>query len=209
MKKAILGKKLGMTQVFAADGRALPVTVVQAGPCVVVQKKTQEKDGYDAVKVGFGDVREKLLSKPVKGQFAKAGVGCRRYLRELKLIDYEVGQEIKSDVFAEGDIVDVSGVTRGKGTLGVIQRWNQHRGPMGHGSKSHRVNGSSGSGTTPGRVFKTKHMGGRTGHEMVTIQGLTIVRVDAQRDLLLVKGALPGPRGALLVIKETVKAAKK
>ena len=209
MKKAILGKKLGMTQVFAEDGTLVPVTVLKAGPCPVVQKKTVEKDGYEALKVGFDDIRENLVNKPDMGQFKKAGVDACRYLKELQLEgDYEVGQLIKTDIFAAGDKIDVSGLNRGKGTLGVIARWNQHRGPMGHGSKSHRVNGSSGPGTTPGRVFKTKHMGGRTGHELVTIQGLTVVRVDADRDLLLVKGAVPGPTGALIVIKESVKGQK-
>ncbi|MHB1314906.1 MAG: 50S ribosomal protein L3 [Christensenellales bacterium] len=208
MKKAILGKKLGMTQLFLSDGRMVPVTVVQAGPCVVVQKKTVEKDGYGAVQVGFIDKRESLANKPEKGHFAKANVSVKRYVRELKLEDsakYETGQDIKADVFATGDKVDVSGVSKGKGFAGVIKRWNQHRGPMAHGSKFHRAPGSMGACSSPSRVFKSKNMPGHMGAVNVTVQNLEVVRVDADRNFLLLKGAVPGARGGLLVVKETVK----
>lgn len=208
MKKAILGKKLGMTQVFKDDGTVVPVTVVEAGPCVVLQVKNQENDGYNALQVGFQDIREKLVNKPLKGHFNKAGVPYKRYIREFRLdsIDgYQVGSEIKVDVFQAGEKVDVVGTTKGKGFAGPIKRWNQHRGPMSHGSKYHRGPGSMGSNTSPGRVFKTKKLAGRLGGERVTIQNLEVVKVDAERNLMLVKGAVPGPKGSLLFIKDSVK----
>ena len=208
MKKAILGKKLGMTQVFTSDGLIVPVTVVEAGPCPVIQKKTQDHDGYSAIQVGFGSLREKLANKPWAGSFKKANVPPMRHLRELKLEDsdaYEVGSEIKADIFAEGDAVDVSGVSKGRGFQGVIKRWNQSRGRMSHGSHYHRRVGSMGACSTPSRVFKSKHLPGHMGSENVTIQNLEIVRVDADRNLLLVKGALPGAKGSLVVVRESVK----
>ncbi len=208
MKKAILGKKLGMTQVFTSDGLIVPVTVVEAGPCPVIQKKTQDHDGYSAIQVGFGSLREKLANKPWAGTFKKANVPPMRHLRELKLEDadtYEVGKEIKADIFAEGDAVDVSGVSKGRGFQGVIKRWNQARGRMSHGSHYHRRVGSMGACSTPSRVFKSKHLPGHMGSENVTIQNLEIVRVDADRNLLLVKGALPGAKGSLVVVRESVK----
>lgn len=208
MKKAILGKKLGMTQIFTDEGVVIPVTVVEAGPCVVTQIKSKEKDGYEALQVGYQDIREKLVNKPKKGHFDKAKVAYKRYLRELPIEnvnDYQVGSEITAEIFSEGDKVDVSGISKGKGFAGPIKRWNQHRGPMTHGSKYHRGPGSMGSGTSPGRIFKGKHMAGHMGAKKVTIQNLEVVKVDADRNLLLVKGALPGPRGSFLVIKESIK----
>ncbi|MCL2564208.1 MAG: 50S ribosomal protein L3 [Defluviitaleaceae bacterium] len=208
MKKAILGRKIGMTQVFAEDGTVVPVTVVEAGPCTIVQKKTMENDGYEAIQVGFGKVKEKRLTKPVKGHFAKVSVEIRKVLREFRFEDisaYEVGNEIKADIFAAGDKVDVSGVSKGKGTRGPIQRHGQSRGPMTHGSKYHRGVGSMGAATSPGRVFKGKKMAGKTGNKNVTVQNLEIVKTDAERNLLLVKGAIPGPKGSLVCIKDSVK----
>jgi large subunit ribosomal protein L3 len=206
MKKAILGRKVGMTQIFAKDGAVIPVTVVEAGPCTVVRTKTLDRDGYKAVCVGFGEIPDRRVNNPRKGEFDKAGVPARRFLRELALdAAYEVGQEIRADIFAEGDWVDVSGISRGHGYAGVVQRWNQHRGPMAHGSKFHRAPGSMSANSDPGRVFKSKRMPGHYGVEAVTVQNLKIVRVDAQRNLLLVSGAVPGRRGGLLVIREAVK----
>ena len=209
MKKAILGKKLGMTQVFSQDGRVFPVTVVMAGPCTVIQKKTVEKDGYDALKVSFDEVREKLVNKPDKGQFEKAGAKPARYMKELKLdncADYEVGSVITCEMFAEGDKIDATAYSKGHGFSGVIQRWNQHTGPMAHGSKYHRGLGSMSANSDPSRVFKNKHMPGHYGVERVTIQNLSIVQVDAERSLLLVRGAVPGPKEGLLLIRNTCKA---
>lgn len=209
MKKAIMAKKVGMTQVFTDNGVFVPVTVLEAGPCVVVQKKTVENDGYAAIQVGYTEIREKLVNKPEKGHFDKAGVTAKRYLKEFRLEDaenYEVGAGIKADVFAAGDKVDVSGITKGKGFQSTIKRYNAQRGPMGHGSKSHRVVGSMSSGTTPGRVKKGKKMPGHMGHVNVTIQNLEIVRADAEKNIILVKGAVPGPKGSILVIKDSVKA---
>jgi len=208
MKKAILGKKVGMTQMFLSDGTMIPVTVIQAGPCPVVQKKTVGTDGYEAVQVGFCDIREKLVNKPMKGHFAKANVKPLRYLREFKLEDaasMEVGQVIKADVFEVGEKVDISGKSKGKGFQGVIKRHNQGRGRMTHGSHYHRRVGSMSACSSPSRVFKTKNLPGHMGAENVTIQNLEIVRVDAERDLLLVKGAVPGPKGGMVAIKSTVK----
>ena len=213
MKKAILGKKIGMTQIFLKDGRLVPVTVVEAGPCTVTQVKTVESDGYEAVQVGFGELTEKraqkLKNKPELGHFAKAGVSATRYLRELRLDDIanlKVGDQIKVDVFAEGDKVDVSGTSKGHGYTGAIQRWNQHTGPMAHGSKYHRGVGSLSANSDPSRVFKGKHMSGQYGNEKVTVQNLEVIRVDAERNLLLIKGALPGANGCLLAIRDSVKA---
>ena len=209
MKKAIMAKKIGMTQVFTEDGRLIPVTVLEAGPCSVVQKKTMENDGYEAIQVGFVDQKEKLANKPKKGHFEKAGVSVKKYLKEFRLEDaanYEIGAEIKADIFAAGDRVDVSGVSKGKGYASTIKRYNAQRGPMGHGSKSHRVVGSMGSSATPSSVKKGKRMPGHMGAVNVTVQNVEIVRADAEKNLLLIKGAVPGPKGAILVIKESVKA---
>ena len=209
MKKAILTTKVGMTQVFGEDGVLTPVTVLQAGPCVVTQVKTVENDGYSAVQVGFGDIREKLVNKPKKGHFAKAGVTAKRFLKEFRLEDaesYTLGQEIKADVFAAGDKVDATAQSKGKGFQGAIKRHGQSRGPMAHGSKYHRHAGSNGSATTPGRVFKGKHMPGHMGAVRVTVQNLEVVSVDAEKNLILVKGAVPGPKKSLVMLKESVKA---
>ena len=209
MKKAILTTKVGMTQVFSEDGVLTPVTVLQAGPCVVTQVKTVENDGYSAVQVGFGDIREKLVNKPKKGHFAKAGVTAKRFLKEFRLEDaesYTLGQEIKADVFAAGDKVDATAKSKGKGFQGAIKRHGQSRGPMAHGSKYHRHAGSNGSATTPGRVFKGKHMPGHMGAVRVTVQNLEVVSVDAEKNLILVKGAVPGPNKSLVMLKESVKA---
>ena len=211
MKKAILATKVGMTQIFNEDGVLTPVTVLQAGPCVVTQVKTAENDGYEAVQVGFVDKREKLVSKPVKGHFDKAGVSYKRYVREFRFenaSEYSVKDEIKADIFAAGDKIDATAISKGKGFQGAIKRHGQHRGPMAHGSKFHRHQGSNGSATTPGRVFKGKGMPGQMGHVKVTIQNLEIVKVDAENKLLLVKGAVPGPKKSLVTIKETVKVSK-
>ena len=211
MKKAILATKVGMTQIFNEDGVLTPVTVLKAGPCVVTQVKTAENDGYEAVQVGFVDKREKLVSKPVKGHFDKAGVSYKRYVREFRFenaSEYSVKDEIKADIFAAGDKIDATAISKGKGFQGAIKRHGQHRGPMAHGSKFHRHQGSNGSATTPGRVFKGKGMPGQMGHVKVTIQNLEIVKVDAENNLLLVKGAVPGPKKSLVTIKETVKVSK-
>jgi len=209
MKKAILGKKIGMTQIFDANGKVVPVTVVEAGPCVVVQKKTVEKDGYDAIQVGFGDVREKLVNKPKKGHYAKVGVSLKRKLKEFRLEDcsaYEVGQEIKVDIFEVGEKVDVSGVSKGKGFQGVIKRWNANRGPMSHGSKFHRAVGSMGASSDPSRTFKNKQMPGHMGAVNTTVQNLEVVKVIADKNLILIKGGIPGPNKGTVVIRNAVKA---
>lgn len=212
MNKFILGKKVGMTQVFNENGLSLPVTVIQAGPCPVVQKKSLENDGYMSLKVGFGDVSEKRLNKPDKGLFAKVKVPVRKYLREFRTDDvdkYEVGQEIKvSDMFQDGDRIDVSGISKGKGFQGTIKRYGQKGGAETHGSMYHRRVGSMGSNTSPARVFKGKKLPGHMGVDNITVQNLVVVKVDAERNLLLVKGAVPGPKGGLLVIRETVKSGK-
>jgi len=209
MKKAILATKVGMTQIFNEEGVLTPVTVLQAGPCVVTQVKTMENDGYEAVQVGFVDKREKLVSKPLKGHFDKAGVSYRRFVREFRLensADYKPSDEIKADIFAAGDKVDATAVSKGKGFQGAVKRLGQHRGPMAHGSKFHRHQGSNGSATTPGRVFKGKGMPGQMGGVQVTVQNLEVVRVDAENNVILVKGAVPGARKSLVMLKETVKA---
>ena len=205
--KAILGKKVGMTQIFTEEGVVIPVTVVEAGPCVVVQNKTPETDGYSAVQVGFGEIREKLVNKPKMGHYKKSGVPAKRYLREFKTDEaLEVGAEIKADVFETGDIVDVTGTSKGRGFKGVIQRWGQHRGPMTHGSRYHRRPGSMGACSYPGKVFKSKRLPGHTGSETKTVQNLRIEMVDAERNMLLIKGAVPGAKGQLITIKKSVKA---
>ena len=209
MKKAILATKVGMTQVFTEDGALIPVTVLQAGPCVVTQVKTVENDGYAAVQVGFADIREKLVNKPVKGQFDKAGVSYKGYIREFRFEnaeDYKVADEIKADIFAAGDKVDATAISKGKGFQGAIKRHGQHRGPMAHGSKFHRHAGSNGAASDPSKVFKGKKMPGQMGNKKITIQNLEVVRVDAENNILLVKGAVPGPKKCLVTIKETVKA---
>ncbi len=208
MTKGILGRKIGMTQVFAENGDLIPVTVIEASPNVVLQKKTVETDGYEAIQLGFEDKREKLSNKPAKGHVAKASTNPKRFIREfrgLNIGEYEVGQEVKVESFAEGDVIDVSGVTKGKGFQGVIKRHGQSRGPMAHGSRYHRRPGSMGP-VAPNRVFKQKKLPGQMGGTMVTIQNLEIVKVDADRNLLLVKGNVPGSRKALVVVKTAIKA---
>ena len=210
MKKALLTTKVGMTQIFAADGTLVPVTVLQAAPNVVTQVKTMDNDGYEAVQVGYGEIRDVLVNKPRKGHFAKAGVANKRFLKEFKFenaAEYTVGQEIKADIFAEGDKIDATGITKGKGFQGAIKRHGLSRGPMKHGSKYHRHAGSNGAATTPGRVFKGKHMPGHTGHVKATVQNLEVVKVDVENNLILVKGAVPGSKKALVVLKESVKKA--
>ncbi|MBR3154965.1 MAG: 50S ribosomal protein L3 [Lachnospiraceae bacterium] len=208
MKKSILARKVGMTQIFNEDGVLTPVTVLQAGPCVVTQVKTADKDGYDAVQVGFEDIREKLVTKGEMGVFNKAGVSAKRFVRELKLenaSEYAPGQEIKADIFAAGDHIDATAISKGKGYQGAIKRHGQHRGPMKHGSKFHRHAGSNGTSSDPSRVYKGKKMPGQMGNKRVTIQNLEIVRVDAENNLILVRGAVPGPKKSLVTLKETVK----
>ena len=208
MKKAILGKKIGMTQFFRADGTMIPVTVIEAGPCPVVQKKTVANEGYDSVQLGFAELRDKLANKPRKGHFAKANLKAMRYLREFRLEDaasYEVGQIVKADVFQEGDKVDISGTSKGHGFQGVVKRHGQGRGRMTHGSHFHRAPGSMSACSDPSRVFKTKNLPGHMGSEHVTVQNLEVVRVDAERNLMLIKGAVPGAKGSLVTVKSTVK----
>jgi large subunit ribosomal protein L3 len=208
MTKGILGKKIGMTQVFAENGELIPVTVIEATPNVVLQKKTTETDGYEAIQIGFADKREKLANKPEKGHSAKANTAPKRFVRELRNADvaaYEVGQEVKVDIFANGDIVDVTGISKGKGFQGSIKRHNQSRGPMSHGSRYHRRPGSMGP-VAPNRVFKQKALPGRMGGEKVTVQNLQIVKVDAERNLLLVKGNVPGSKKSYVTIRSAVKS---
>ena len=209
MKKALIGKKVGMTQIFDGNGTVIPVTVIEAGPCVVAQVKTLENDGYEAVQLGFGEVKENKLNKPAKGHFAKANVTAKRHLREFRLDSIEgikVGDELKADVFAAGEKIDVQGTSKGKGFQGVIKRHGQHRGPMGHGSMYHRRPGSMGATSTPGRVFKGKKLPGHMGRVTVTIQNLDVVRVDMDKNVILVKGSVPGAKGSILKIKSAVKA---
>ena len=211
MKKAILATKVGMTQIFNEDGVLTPVTVLQAGPCVVTQVKTVENDGYAAVQVGFVDTREKLVNKAEKGHFDKAGVAYKKFVREFRLenaAEYAPAQEIKADIFDAGDKIDATAVSKGKGFQGAIKRLGQHRGPMAHGSKFHRHQGSNGACSDPSKVFKGKGMPGHMGAKQITIQNLEVVKVDAENNLLLVKGAVPGPKKALVTIKETVKSGK-
>ena len=225
MKKAILATKVGMTQIFNEDGTLTPVTVLQAGPCAVTQIKTVENDGYEAVQVGFVDKKDKIINKDKggkkeivhrhgvtkaeQGHFAKAGVTGKRFVREFKFenaSEYELGQEIKADIFAAGDKIDATAISKGKGFQGAIKRHNQSRGPMAHGSKYHRHAGSNGACSDPSKVFKGKHMPGHMGNVQVTVQNLEIVRVDTENNLLLVKGAVPGPKKSLVTIRETVKS---
>ena len=209
MKKAIIGRKVGMTQIFDEKGNVIPVTVIEAGPCSVIQVKTVETDGYDAVQLGFGTVKEKKLNKPEKGHFTKVKVTPVKHLREFRLADVsnvKVGDEIKADIFAAGEKIDVQGTTKGKGFQGVIKRHGQSRGPMGHGSMYHRRPGSMGSTSTPGRVFKGKKLPGHMGRVTVTIQNLDVVKVDMDKNVILVKGSVPGAKGAILKLKSAVKA---
>ncbi len=209
MQKAILGKKIGMTQIFTEDGLVIPVTVIEAGPVTVVQKKTVENDGYNAIQVGYVDAKDKALNKPQKGHLAKAGVSNKRVLKEFRLEDdsaYNVGDEIKADVFAEGDKIDVTGISKGHGYAGTVKRWGTHRGPMTHGSGYHRGVGSMGACSTPSRVMKNKRLPGHMGVEQVTVQNLDVVKVDAEKNIILVKGAVPGPKGGVVTIKNSVKA---
>ena len=210
MNKAIIGRKLGMTQIFSPDGKVIPVTVIEAGPCPVVQIKTVEHDGYQAVKMGFGETNEKALNKPELGQFKKAGVKPQKYLKEFRFEDiaaYEVGKNVTCDVFAAGDKIDVVGITKGHGYTGVIKRWNQHRLKETHGvGPVHREVGSMGANSSPSRVFKNKHLAGQYGVEQVTILNLEVVKVDAARNAILVKGAVPGPRGGIVSLRNSVKA---
>ncbi len=209
MQKAIIGKKLGMTQLFTGDGTVIPVTVIEAGPAIVIQKKTVENDGYNAIQVGFEDCKDKALTKPEKGHLAKAGVSNKRHLKEFRLADdsaYNVGDEIKADVFSEGDKVDVTGISKGHGFQGTVKRWGTHRGPMSHGSGYHRGVGSMGACSTPSRVMKNKRLPGHMGVEQVTVQNLDVVKVDAEKNIILVKGAVPGPKGGIVTIRDTVKA---
>ncbi len=207
MSKAIIGRKIGMTQIFAEDGKVIPVTVVEAGPCPVVQVKTVESDGYSALKLGFLETKEKNLSKPDLGQFKKAGVKPCKVLKEVRDMEgFSVGQEVKADVFAAGERVDVSGISKGHGFAGVIKKWNQHRLKETHGvGPVHREPGSMGSISDPSRVFKHKHLAGHYGVENVTVQNLEVVRVDVKRNAILVKGAIPGPKGSIVTIRTTVK----
>lgn len=208
MKKAIIARKVGMTQIFNADGEMIPVTVLQAGPCNVVQVKTEAKDGYSSVQLSFGTIKEQNVNKPVKGHFEKAGVTPQRRLKEFRLEDaenYEVGSAIKADVFAEGDLIDIHGVSKGKGFQGNIKRHGQSRGPMAHGSKYHRAVGSMGAASDPSRVFKGKNLPGQMGNVNCTVQNLTVVKVDAQKDMLLVKGAVPGSNGSIVYVTNAVK----
>ena len=209
MKKAILGTKIGMTQIFNEDGKVVPVTVILAGPCTVVQKKTAETDGYEAVQVGYGEVKEKNLNKPMKGHFAKADIAAKKYLREFRLEDVSglnVGDEIKADIFEAGEKVDVTGTSKGKGFAGPMKRWGLHRGPMSHGSGYHRGSGSMGACSSPGRVMKGKKLPGHMGVETVTVQNLEIVKVNAEENIILIKGAVPGAKGGLITIRNSVKA---
>ena len=211
MKKAIIGKKVGMTQIFDETGKVIPVTVIEAGPCVVAQVKSNETDGYNAVQLGFGDVKESKLTKPKMGEFKKSNLTPKKHLREFRLADVsnvKVGDEIKADIFTEGETVDIQGTKKGKGFQGVIKRHGQSRGPMGHGSMYHRRPGSMGSTSTPGRVFKGKKLPGHMGRVTITIQNLDVVRVDMDKNVILLKGSVPGAKGSILKIKSAVKATK-
>ena len=209
MKKAIIGKKIGMTQIFDEAGKVIPVTVIEAGPCTVAQVKTVESDGYNAIQLAYGEVKESKVNKPEKGHFTKAGLTPKKHLREFRVEEienYKVGDEIKADTFVAGDKVDIQGTSKGKGFQGVIKRHGQSRGPMGHGSMYHRRPGSMGPTSTPGRVFKGKKLPGHMGVQTVTIQNLDVVRVDMDKNVILVKGSVPGVKGAILKVKTSVKA---
>lgn len=209
--KGIIGRKIGMTQIFTEEGIVIPVTVIEAGPVQVTQVKTEENDGYKAIQIAYEDKKSKRVNKPMKGHYEKAGVAPKKHVREFRVEDsnaYSLGQELKADVFESGDKIDVMGTSKGKGTQGPIKRHNQSRGPMTHGSKYHRGPGSLGASSYPARVFKGQNMAGRMGNEKVTIQNLEIARVDSERNLLLVKGAIPGPKGGIVIVKEAVKSSK-
>ena len=207
MLKARVGKKIGMTQIFTDDGSMIPVTVVEAGPCVVTQVKTEESDGYNAIQVGFGEIREKLVNKPQAGHFKKANTEAKRYLREFRTDEvFTVGDEIKVDVFEKDEAIDVTAITKGKGYAGAIKRWGQHRGPMAHGSKYHRGQGSMGAKSDPGRVFKTKRMPGHMGSVQRTIVNVKVAGIDVDKNVLLIKGSVPGAKGQLLTIKKSTRA---
>ena len=209
MKKGLIGKKIGMTQIFSEEGKVIPVTVIEAGPCVVSQVKTEETDGYNSIQLGFGAIKESKVNKPERGHFTKANIAPARYLREFRvdsIEDVKVGDELKADIFMAGDKIDIQGTSKGKGFQGVIKRHGQHRGPMGHGSMYHRRPGSMGSTSTPGRVFKGKKLPGHMGAETVTIQNLEVIKVDLDKNIILVKGSVPGAKGSILKIKSSVKA---
>ena len=209
MKKGLIGKKIGMTQIFNEEGKVIPVTVIEAGPCVVSQVKTEETDGYNSIQLGFGAIKESKVNKPERGHFTKANIAPARYLREIRvdsIEDVKVGDELKADIFMAGDKIDIQGTSKGKGFQGVIKRHGQHRGPMGHGSMYHRSPGSMGSTSTPGRVFKGKKLPGHMGAETVTIQNLEVIKVDLDKNIILVKGSVPGAKGSILKIKSSVKA---
>ena len=209
MKKGLIGKKIGMTQIFNEEGKVIPVTVIEAGPCVVSQVKTEETDGYNSIQLGFGAIKESKVNKPERGHFTKANIAPARYLREFRvdsIEDVKVGDELKADIFMAGDKIDIQGTSKGKGFQGVIKRHGQHRGPMGHGSMYHRRPGSMGSTSTPGRVFKGKKLPGHMGAETVTIQNLEVIKVDLDKNIILVKGSVPGAKGSILKIKSIVKA---
>ena len=211
MNKGLIGRKVGMTQIFDENGNVIPVTVIEAGPNVVAQIKTTEKDGYNAIQLGFGDVKDKHINKAEKGHFSKSKLDAKKHLREFRLDSIEninVGDTLNADVFSVGDRVDIQGTSKGKGFQGVIKRHGQHRGPMGHGSMYHRRPGSMGPTSTPGRVFKGKNLPGHMGHVTVTVQNLDVVRVDMDKNVLLIKGSVPGAKGAILKIKSSVKAHK-
>ena len=211
MKKGIIGKKLGMTQLFDEAGNFIPVTVIEAGPCVVAQKKTAEHDGYDSVQFGFMDVAEKKITKPKSGHFKKAGVTCKRHLKEFRLEDtsgYNTGDTVTADIFAEGEKVDITGMTKGRGFTGVVKRWNATILRMTHGTGPiHRQPGSMGANSSPSRIFKNKIMAGHYGHEKVTIQNLAVIKIDAEKNLIAVKGAIPGPKNGIVFIRDTIKKA--
>ena len=209
MKKGLIGKKIGMTQIFNEEGKVIPVTVIEAGPCVVSQVKTEETDGYNSIQLGFGAIKESKVNKPERGHFTKANIAPARYLREFRvdsIEDVKVGDELKADIFMAGDKIDIQGTSKGKGFQGVIKRHGQHRGPMGHGSMYHRRPGSMGSTSAPGRVFKGKKLPGHMGAETVTIQNLEVIKVDLDKNIILVKGSVPGAKGSILKIKSSVKA---
>ena len=209
MKKGLIGKKIGMTQIFNEEGKVIPVTVIEAGPCVVSQVKTEETDGYNSIQLGFGAIKESKVNKPERGHFTKANIAPARYLREFRvdsIEDVKVGDELKADIFMAGDKIDIQGTSKGKGFQGVIKRHGQHRGPMGHGSMYHRRPGSMGPTSTPGRVFKGKKLPGHMGRVTVTIQNLDVVKVDSDKNVVLVKGSVPGAKGSILKIKSSVKA---
>lgn len=209
MKKGLIGKKIGMTQIFNEEGKVIPVTVIEVGPCVVSQVKTEETDGYNSIQLGFGAIKESKVNKPERGHFTKANIAPARYLREFRvdsIEDVKVGDELKADIFMAGDKIDIQGTSKGKGFQGVIKRHGQHRGPMGHGSMYHRRPGSMGSTSTPGRVFKGKKLPGHMGAETVTIQNLEVIKVDLDKNIILVKGSVPGAKGSILKIKSSVKA---